>query len=86
MRKLEVAKIGAFANQLTTLQAMLRIRIPLMRIQKRMRNPDPLSLCADPDLNPDPACHFVADPDPTFQFNADPSFQIQAINLEKVLK
>jgi hypothetical protein len=49
---------------------------------------DPLSLCADPDLDPDNACHFVADPAPTFHFNADPdpSFQIQAINLEKVLK
>jgi hypothetical protein len=42
----------------------------------------------DPD--PDPACHFDADPgpDPTFHSDADPdpSFQINAQNLEKVLK
>jgi hypothetical protein len=53
-----------------------------------MRNPDPLSLCADPDLDPDTACHFVADPDPTFHLNADPNpnFQIQVKALKKVLK
>ncbi len=41
---------------------------------------------ADPD--PDPACHL--DPDPTLHFDADPDpdprFQINAQNLEKVLK
>jgi hypothetical protein len=41
------------------------------------------------DSDPDPACHFDADPDlePTFHFDADPdpSFQIKAQNLEKVL-
>jgi hypothetical protein len=42
--------------------------------------------------DPDPACHFDADPYPdlTFHFDADsdldPSFQMQAKNLEKVLK
>jgi hypothetical protein len=68
------------------LQAVLRIRITLMRIQMQMRKLDPLSLCECAD--PDPACHFVADPDPTFHFNADPdpSFQIQNKNIEKVLK
>ncbi len=62
-------------------------------------DPDPAwSFDADPD--PDPTCHFDADPDPTFHFDADseptflfdadpdpePSFQINAQNLEKVLK
>jgi hypothetical protein len=32
------------------------------------------------DADPDPACHFEANP------NSDPSFQIKAQNLEKVLK
>jgi hypothetical protein len=47
---------------------------------------DPQYFVADADL--DPACHFDADPnaDPTFNFDAGPSFQIQALNLEKVLK
>jgi hypothetical protein len=47
---------------------------------------------ADPDQDPDPACHFDVDadpdPDPTFHFDADPvtSFKIKAQNLEKVFK
>jgi hypothetical protein len=49
---------------------------------------DPHLLDTVPD--PDPACHFVADPDPdpdpTFQFDPDHSFQIRAQNLEKVVK
>jgi hypothetical protein len=48
----------------------------------------------DADLDPDPACHFDedAEPDPTFHFHAvqdpdpDSSFQINAQNLEKLLK
>jgi hypothetical protein len=42
------------------------------------------------DMDPDPACHFDADLDPAVFFDAvpdpDPSFQINAQNLEKVLK
>jgi hypothetical protein len=29
---------------------------------------DPHYFDADPDEDPDPACHFDADPDPTFHF------------------
>ncbi len=63
---------------------------------------DPHHFNGDPDADPDPACHFDADLDPnhachfdadltpTFNFDADPipvpSFQINAQNLEKVLK
>jgi hypothetical protein len=58
-----------------------------------------LNSVADPyhsDADPDPACHFNADADadldPTFYFDAVPdpdpvsSFQINAQNLEKLLK
>ncbi len=52
---------------------------------------DPNPAChydADPD--PYPVCHFDADldPDPTFQFDVDPdpSCQIKTQNLKKVLK
>ncbi len=43
---------------------------------------------ADPhhiDADQDPACHF--DPDPSFYFDADqdPSFQIKALNLERLI-
>ncbi len=59
-------------------------------VASNLADPYPLDANPDadsgPDLDPDSACHFVADPDPTFHFNADPSFQIQAKNLEKVLK
>ncbi len=52
------------------------------------------SPCTASETDPDPACHFDADPDPdpTLNFDAvtdsdpDPSFQIEAQNLEKVLK
>jgi hypothetical protein len=47
---------------------------------------DPHHIDADPDADPDPACHFDAnpDPDPTSHFYAgldpdpDPRFQIKA--------
>ncbi len=49
------------------------------------RDADPDPSChfdADPDL--DAACHFYADPDPTLHFDADPvadpSFQVKAQN------
>ncbi len=46
---------------------------------------DPNPAChfdADPNAGPDPAIHFDAEPDP----DTDPSFQIKAQNFEKVLK
>ncbi len=54
-------------------------------------NPDPDPACrfdANPDQDPNPACDFDADPDPTFHFDAylDPSCQIEAQDLEKVLR
>jgi hypothetical protein len=53
------------------------------------KDPDPAChFDADPD--PYPACHFdaEADPDPTFHFDPDPdpSFQNKGQNLEKMLK
>jgi hypothetical protein len=57
----------------------------------------PLFIAADPhhfndgpDADPDPACHFDADPSIHFDGNADPdpdpSFQVKAQNLETVPK
>jgi hypothetical protein len=33
---------------------------------------DPHNFDADPDADPDPACHFDADPDPACHFDVDP--------------
>ncbi len=51
-------------------------------------DPDPDPEChfeADPEPDSDPACHFEADLEPTFHFETepDPSFQIKAQNILK---